>query len=275
LYQRYIKGDCINIDDPVLVNNLVKAKAIPDKTLLLPIQNAIWNLLKYESFVRFKADVKRDMMEPVNERLLHKIKNWNSLVVDLLDIFLDKVNETLQYEEFDPGNIPMDRHNEDKKINQAPFSELFNDKYLFLGFREYLYRQFTDEYLSCFLKINHFKYFADDTNKEELANEIYNTYLKPGSQKGIAIEVSMLRNLEGSLDDPSLKMFKEVSLFLEHRLKIDLYSSYLQSDLYSETNEGTLEYTMSDKKGQTVKLYKNVTSKIRELKIQSNKTESH
>ena len=44
--------------------------SVPDRTLLLPIQNAIWNLLKYESFVKFKVEIGKGIRTPPDKTVI-------------------------------------------------------------------------------------------------------------------------------------------------------------------------------------------------------------
>eukprot|EP01129_Flabellula_baltica_P004966 TRINITY_DN176_c0_g1_i2.p1 TRINITY_DN176_c0_g1~~TRINITY_DN176_c0_g1_i2.p1 ORF type:complete len:200 (-),score=40.81 TRINITY_DN176_c0_g1_i2:63-662(-) len=185
-----------------------------------------------------------------------KIEEWNEDSIRYLDEFLEKVVETLAYEDFNPNTIPRDKYEEDKKMNQAPFEEIWMDKYLMLGFREYLHRQFASEYLTCYYKIKYFYHFADEETMEDLAHEIYSTYFSSTATQGIAVEHSLVEQIEEYLEKPKRKMFSNVLKFVENRLKVDLYPSFQSSTLYRETNANTLEYQMSDKKGNTVKVYK-------------------
>jgi len=197
IYDRYIERNCLNLDEPLVVEELKEKLKLPDRTLFMQSQNAIWALLKYECFPKFKVDYGKSMVSKLSPKLLKQIIKSEPEAVDLYDKFLTLTIATVEHiDEFKPTTLPNDDYDEHMHQNLPSINEVWLDRDLMLAFREYLYQQHANDNLSFYLSTVLFEFITPDEELQKKAEDIFETYVSPDSPNIVNLDFESISKIE-------------------------------------------------------------------------------
>jgi len=242
IYEKYfnIPSSTLNIDDPMAIKVLEEHRKLKDRTLFMGVQNVIWGLLKLESFPKFRAETGNKMVEKLPSKLVKQLTKMDHYTIEIYDKFLE--NNTRHPQPsliFKPNILPNDDNDEHRNQNLPPINELWRDRDMMLAFRQFLYDKCTYENLSFYLYCEVFKITPED-QIEQVATEIYDTYISPAATTPLNIEYMIAKKLEQDSKKPHIHMFDVMSEKIYRVLENEWFPMFVMSDLYKSLNEETI-----------------------------------
>jgi len=272
IYEKYFVSNCLNLDEPIIVEELKHRLKLPDRTLFMATQNAIWALLKYECFPKFKVDTGKALTAKLSVKQIKQIQKVQPESVDLYEQFLDLTyKNTDQISEFKPTQLPNDEYNEHLHQNLPTMMEIWLDRDLMLAFREYLYQQLANDSLSFYLDLVYFENYTDEEDVPIKAEELYAKYIGPDAISPVNLDFSVVSKIEKTLKkQPSITMFHTARDSVLSSLENQWFPEFLQSPLYKACNDETIEFvetTGTRDRGNTMTNYDAYASLIRKDNI--------
>jgi len=202
LYESYFGEECaLNIDDNVLVDDLKVRMNLCDRTVFVNVQNAVWSLIKLESFPKFRAEIGKNMNQKPKNKALKTLRTNEGYTLGLYERFylvtIENLHDPLL---FNPFVLPNDEYEDHTNLNPPPMDELWNDEDMMLAFREYLYQQFANENLSFYLEAVRFYYLCPDDEITTKAREIFDTYIRQDAETPLNLDYSIYSNIEKEME---------------------------------------------------------------------------
>jgi len=269
LYETYFAGECsLNIDDNVLLEDLEVRMNLCDRTVFMNVQNAVWSLIKLESFPKFRAEVGKNMNHKLRPKQFKGLKLNQGYVLGLYEKF-HSLTITLLHDPllFNPFVLPNDEYDDHNNLSTPPIDELWNDEDMMLAFREFLYQQFANENLSFYLEAVKFYYLCPDGEIPAKAREIFDTYIRQDAEAPLNLEYSIYSTIEKEMEHPTRNIFLHVQEKIFEVLKLEWYPEFIVSPLYKQCNDDSVELKRSLKRSKTMDNYK--------LYVDFRKTQEH
>jgi len=195
IYDRYFEDSCLNLDEPIIIEQLKERMKLPDRTLFMLTQNAIWALLKYECFPKFKVDYGKSLTTKLTPKMLKQIIKAEPEAVQLYDDFLSLTTKNVEeINEFKPTTLPNDEYDEHEKQNLPSINEIWLDRDLMLAFREFLYQQMANDNLSFYLATVNFENMMLDEEEEikKQATEIFDKFVNPDAPNVVTLDFDLV-----------------------------------------------------------------------------------
>jgi len=246
IYDRYFgpNGCGINSDEESIKEELAEKIKAPTRTTYMLLQNAIWTLLKLESFPKFRKDVP-DPTEKLKPKQIRQMQQDHPEVLRLLDKFLELNKEHPIEGGFKPNVLPDDFYEEHLHTVLPTLAEVWKDRDLFLAFREYLYQQFANENLSFYLEAAVYETLPADQRLAR-AKYIYDKFLGPEAPVQINVDANMLSALTRAIQNPNENTFVRVKEKIHKVLETEWFPDFVVSPLYHACNSETIQYQKSD-----------------------------
>jgi len=241
---------------------------LPDRTLFMQTQNAIWALLKYECFPKFKVDYGKSIVAKLSTKLLKQIMKAEPETVELYEQFLTLTEQNFEnVSEFKPTTLPNDEYDEHAHQNLPSITEVWLDRDLMLAFREYLYQQKANDSLSFYLDAVCFELVIEDDDMQSKAGEIFENFITQDSPKMISLDHDFIAKIEKNLKKPlNRNVFQAATESVYYNLEVQLFPEFLNSALYKACNDETIEFNVSDggrDRSNTMDNYDNYVAMIR------------
>jgi len=251
IFEKYFEDCQLNLDEPILVDRLKERMKLPDRTVFLQTQNAIWALLKMECFPKFKLELGKSMTIKIsrNSKLCKTITRAEPFTVELYDKFVElTIFHIPNLEDFRPTTLPNDEYNEHERQNLPTIDEVWLDRDLMLAFREYLYQQLASDNLSFYLKIVNFELLIPEEDLQQEAEEIYEQYISSDAQNNVNLDYTLVSKIEKSIKKKHVnrKIFESAQESVYQTLEVQWFPQFLSSPLYKACNEETIEFKASD-----------------------------
>jgi len=247
IYDRYFGDFSLNLDEPMIVEELKEKLKLPDRTLFMQSQNAIWALLKYECFPKFKVDYGKSLVSKLSPKLLKQIIKAEPEAVDLYDTFLALTIETVEHiDEFKPTTLPNDDYEEHMHQNLPTINEVWLDRDLMLAFREYLYQQHANDNLSFYLSAVLFEFITPDEELDTKANEIFENFVTAEAPHIVNLDYESISKIEKSLKKPARNMYQYAQERIFVTLEGQWFSLFLTSPIYKSCNDETIEFNITE-----------------------------
>jgi len=237
----------LNLDEPILLKELKERMKLPDRTLFMQTQNAIWALLKFECFPKFKVDYGKSMVSKLNSKILKQIRKAETETVDLYDRFLALTTQNVEMQDFKPTTLPNDEFDEHEKQNLPSINEVWLDRELMLAFREYLYQKQANDNLSFYLATVNYEFLVTDDSLNQNAQEIYEKFIITNAPNMVNLDYDLVSKIEKSLKNSiSRTMFQDAQENIYQNLASQWFSDFLMSSLYKACNDETIEFDVTD-----------------------------
>jgi len=248
IYDRYLGPNSleINSDDDALLAELDEKIKAPTRTTFMLIQNAIWGLIKLDSFPKFKDAVNSnpDILK-MKPKELKEISTKYATTIELLDRFLAFNKEHPIEGGFKPNILPDDFYEEHLHTVLPTIDEVWRDKDLFLAFREFLYQQFAHENLAFYLEAAHYETVPAD-QRGKRAQEIYDKFVGPDAPKPINLDGNLISSLSKQIPTPNENTFVKIKDRIYKVLVNEWFPDFIVSPLYHACNKETIVYLKSD-----------------------------
>lgn len=247
----------LNIDDPAVYNELKRRSLVPDRTLFMSVQNAIWSLLRLESFPKFKYDVGKKLAKKPS-KVVKVLKKSDSRTIELYHKFFELTKTSFEdLNTFNPTILPFDHYDEHLHQNLPTVDELWKDRDLMVAFREFLYSKNAEENLSFYIATMKFKH-CDSDDLEETAKEIYESYIdEKTSKQPVNVDHSLKIAIKKALKNPSRTVFDRLIAKIYKVIKNEWFPEFIVSPYYQECNNDTLElvHTKGKERSNTLTYY--------------------
>jgi hypothetical protein len=188
IYEQYLVSNSLNLDEPIILEELKQKLKLPDRTVFMRAQNAIWALLKHECFPKFKIEIGKNMIEKVGSKDIKKIEKSEPRAIQLYDQFFDLTKNAYDnLDDFKPTTLPNDEYDEHLHQDLPEIDEIWYDRDLMFAFREYLSQQMANDSLSFYMDALNFENFVQEDDIANKAQEIYDKYF--GSEATTAVDL--------------------------------------------------------------------------------------
>jgi hypothetical protein len=249
IYERYFEDSSLNLDEPIIIEQLKERMKLPDRTLFMLTQNAIWALLKYECFPKFKVDYGKSLVSKLTPKTLKQIVKLEPEAVELYDQFLSLTVKNVDViDEFKPTTLPNDEYDEHERQNLPSINEIWLDRDLMLAFREFLYQQMANDNLSFYLATINYEYLVPEEELEKAANDIFEKFIITDAPNMVPLDFDLVskiqKNLKKAPNNNQLFHVAQESIF--QTLESQWFPEFLASPLYKACNDETIEFNKSD-----------------------------
>jgi hypothetical protein len=255
LFNKYFDASsdhAVNIEDAELQRELMEAMKKPTRETFTNVQNAIWGLLKFECFPRFKSSP--FFSTPLNKKQKEALKR--STTASHLDQYLKGKKKGDK-----PGKKPRESELplEEKRDDHVPeFEEVFEDKELMLGFREFLYRRFANENLAFYFEVELYKFVTDKAEQKKRAKEVYEKYCTSESLYAVNLDWNIQSRIKNNIENPNEDIFNSAQAQIYKCLKNEWFPEFCTSELLQQCNDEAIVFEKSKpgrERGNTVDGY--------------------
>jgi len=223
-------------------------------------QNAIWALLKNDSFNKFKIDTK-NVMEKVSSKVFKEIQKKEPKALELYEKFIVLTMENYEnLEDFKATSLPNDEYDEHMRHNLPSVEELWMDRDLMLGFREFLYQQYASEGLSFYMDSVNFENFVDEEKIKDVAVDIYKKYFRNDASTPLDLDYTIIskikRVIKKSIENRSMYKNAKNSVFIS--LENQWFPLFLSSPVYQDCNNDAVSFVRTGghrERSKTMELY--------------------
>eukprot|EP01130_Rhizamoeba_saxonica_P003745 TRINITY_DN1554_c0_g1_i2.p1 TRINITY_DN1554_c0_g1~~TRINITY_DN1554_c0_g1_i2.p1 ORF type:complete len:285 (-),score=51.83 TRINITY_DN1554_c0_g1_i2:73-927(-) len=160
-----------------LTNNI----HLPTLDTFIHVQTYIWNTLCNEWFPKFVSDVGKNINKRVMKVLMSTMTKFDEKTMRLINEFIGiyKVEYPNDFR-FIPNIMPTDEISvrlRDEMNNLPVIDDLWEDDEMMLSFREYLYRNVSNDILSFFMEALNYKAMTKPQDLDMLGSYIYSCFI--------------------------------------------------------------------------------------------------